>query len=86
MSHAVSGAALYVHNNPLDSIPCLNDLVKFNKPYLSCTIDFNNISLFPGQLGIIIGSYDTPFGIIYEILCSGEICIDVPADKIDCNF
>jgi len=82
----VSGAALYIHKDRLVSTPHLSDLIRFNDSYLSCTTDFGSIVLLPGELGIILGSYDTPFGIVYEILCSGEVCIDVPADKIDCNF
>ena len=62
----------------------MDDLIKFIQPYVGCNIDFDNICLMPGAVGVVLyGPCTTPFGVIYEVLCNGEICIDVPAEIID---
>lgn len=80
MQHAVSGAATIIsgRNTPIER----NDLVRFVLPFISTNIDFNNVELLPGDLGVVLNLFDTPFGEAYEILCSGEIIIDVPSEKI----
>ena len=80
----MSGASLFINSVDIDGIPGTSDLVKFVQPYVGCNIDFDNVCLMPGCIGVVlVGPTATPFGLIYEVLCNGEICIDVPAEIID---
>lgn len=83
----MSGAALFVNRVDIEGIPGVSDLVKFVQSYVGCNIDFDNVCLMSDTVGVVLsGPYTTPFGIIYEVLCNGEICIDVPAEIIDYSF
>jgi len=82
----MSGAALFKHRGVFAGTPKENDLIKFTNAYWGCNIDFENIELMPGSIAVVLSDpCATPFGLVYEVLCAGEICIDVPAEVIECS-
>ena len=80
----MSGAALFKHRDVFVGVPKENDLIKLTDAYWGCNIDFENIALMPGSIAVVLSNpCATPFGLVYEVLCAGEICIDVPAHVIE---
>ena len=60
----------------------VNDLIEFVYPHNGYNENFNPVYFSPSDTGIIVEIFHTPRGTLCEILCGGDVMVDVPIEKI----